>query len=285
MPSGKLVIIDGHGLIYRAFFAIRSLSTSAGQPTNAVYGFARMIRQYRRVLHPTHWIVAFDGGLPAERMAILESYKAQRPSMPDELREQIPLISRYLTLSGVPQVRMDGCEADDVIATLVSAFEKDALDTVIVTSDKDLFQLVGNRVTVVRPSDIEHALDEAGVREKMGVGPSEIPELLALVGDQSDNIPGVPGVGPKTAAKLLIKYGSIENIFEHIEEVESVRIREAIRKSRDIVHRNIELVGLRRDLKTCVELAEIEVKPINPGQLTPFFEELELHSLIGEHGV
>lgn len=280
MSSAKLAIIDGHGLIYRAFFAIRSLSTSAGIPTNAVYGFARMIEQYRRILQPTHWIVTFDGGLPVERMAILASYKAQRPSMPDELRGQIPLISRYLTLSGVPQVMMDGCEADDVIATLVSRFARDDMAIVVVSSDKDLLQLVGAGVTVIRPSAIDHVLDEAGVRAKMGVGPAVIPDLLALVGDQSDNIPGVRGVGPKTAAKLLVKYESVREVYAHIEEVEPVRIREALRESRAIVDRNVDLVRLRRDLDTRVELADIGVKPVDSEALDPFLEELELHTLV-----
>ncbi|TFH17790.1 MAG: 5'-3' exonuclease [Lentisphaerales bacterium] len=280
MSSAKLAIIDGHGLIYRAFFAIRSLSTSAGIPTNAVYGFARMIEQYRRILQPTHWIVTFDGGLPVERMAILASYKAQRPSMPDELRGQIPLISRYLTLSGVPQVMMDGCEADDVIATLVSRFARDDMAIVVVSSDKDLLQLVGAGVTVIRPSAIDHVLDEAGVKAKMGVGPAVIPDLLALVGDQSDNIPGVRGVGPKTAAKLLVKYESVREVYAHIEEVEPVRIREALRESRAIVDRNVDLVRLRRDLDTRVELADIGVKPVDSEALDPFLEELELHTLV-----
>jgi DNA polymerase-1 len=239
-----------------------------------------MIEQYRRILQPTHWIVTFDGGLPVERMAILASYKAQRPSMPDELRGQIPLISRYLTLSGVPQVMMDGCEADDVIATLVSRFARDDMAIVVVSSDKDLLQLVGAGVTVIRPSAIDHVLDEAGVKAKMGVGPAVIPDLLALVGDQSDNIPGVRGVGPKTAAKLLVKYESVREVYAHIEEVEPVRIREALRESRAIVDRNVDLVRLRRDLDTRVELADIGVKPVDSEALDPFLEELELHTLV-----
>jgi len=212
MSSNVLLLVDAMAGIYRAFYAIRNLSTSAGEPTNAVFGFVRMLRQLETWWEPSHVVVVFDGGLPEERMTLVPEYKAQRAPMPDDLRAQIPRIEEFLDLYGVPRVRVLGEEADDVMATMVRTAEEDAESVLLATSDKDLYQLVNETVKLVRMSGEQGLMGREEVIEKTGVPPEKIIEWLALVGDSADNIKGVPGVGPKTAAKLLTEHGSLDGI-------------------------------------------------------------------------
>jgi len=231
MSDRKLVLVDGNGALYRAFFAIPHLTTSSGRPSNAVFGFVRMMRQIRQAVHPTHLVVVFDGGLCAERLNAFAAYKAQRPPMPDALREQFEPAQDYLERSGVPWVRLAGEEADDIIATLTAKAVCDGASVLICSTDKDFYQLVGDRVALVPPSDLKRVMDAQAVMQKTGVGPGGIVDWLALVGDGSDNIPGVRGIGPKTAARLLETFGSIDQLRERISEVEPERVRTALAES------------------------------------------------------
>lgn len=276
MPNNALLLVDGTAVAYRAFYAIASLSTRAGKPTNALFGFIKMLQQLEQIWKPTHWCVVFDGGTPEERLSRLPTYKAQREPMPDPLRAQLPDIERYLETAGVPSVRMERQEADDVIATLAFATASDVL---IATSDKDLYQLIDERVFMVSPSKTGVRIGSSEVVEKTGVRPGKIVEWLSLTGDTVDNIPGVPGVGPKTAAKLLDQFGSLENLWAKLGEVSSEKLRGALAAHRADVMRNVELVTLRRDLDVPASVESMAVRRADPARLVSFYEEMEFGSL------
>ncbi|MBN1675984.1 MAG: hypothetical protein JXR37_33380 [Kiritimatiellae bacterium] len=279
-PShSRLLLVDAMGMLYRAFYAIRELSTRAGRPTNALYGFIRMLRQLVQTRRPTHALVVFDGGLSEERLELLETYKAQRPPMPDDLKSQIALAERFLDCSRIVRVRVEGQEADDVLATVARSEPARAGEVLIATSDKDLFQLVDDTTRIIPPAKAGECLGPDEIRAKTGVGPDRIVEWLALAGDNSDNIPGVPGVGAKTAAKLLGAYGSLDQIWARIDEVPSPKLRTALLENRDAVTRNLEMVRLRTDLLCPVAWDELALQQPDAGRLLAFFEEMEFESL------
>lgn len=282
MAIRRLVLIDGHAVMYRSFYGIPDLSTAGGRPTNAVFGFIRMIRLMRQKLQPSHMIVVFDGGMPLRRLALLDTYKAQRPSMPEALRGQFAIAEEYLQKAQIPWLRIPSEEGDDVIATLARKAEVDGSDVLIVTNDKDMYQLVNEHTRMVPPSDTDKIMAIEEIRVKTGVVPERIIEWLALIGDASDNIDGVPGVGPKTAAKLLAQYGSVDGIFKGLAAVKSPGIRSALEQSRDIVMRNIELIRLSCDLACAPDWTASEVKAENQEVLRPFLKGLELNSLMKE---
>jgi len=282
MNSRKLVLVDGTAVLYRSFYAIRELSTAAGRPTNALFGFIRMLKQVREMWTPSHWAVTFDGGLPKARRELMETYKAQRPPMPDDLKSQIPLAQDYLDRSEITWIRMEGEEADDVIATLAEQARPECEAILIATSDKDMFQLVDEKVKIVPVAGKEGILDVEGVKKKTGVTPSQIIDWLSMVGDSSDNIPGVPGVGAKTAAKLLEQFGSLDALLARTGEVTSERIRAVLEQSRDIVMRNRAMVRLRKDLTCQLAWSSMEVHMPPVAKLLPFLEEMELHSMVKE---
>lgn len=241
----RLLIIDGHSYAYRAFHAIRELRSPSGQPTNAIYGFIKMLAKLRAIMVPTHWIVVWDGGLSAERLAALPEYKAQRAEMPEQMRPQLDEIVSYLDAARVASFCRDGIEADDVIACLARRAEGKDWKTVIASADKDFMQLVSPQIGLLNPHDKTEAVwTDEQVRNKTGVEPSQIVDWLSLTGDGVDNIPGVPGVGPKTAADLLKQFGSVEKMFGALEKVKSERLRAALLNARDAVRRNRELVRL-----------------------------------------
>lgn len=278
----KLLLIDGHGLAYRAFHAITPLTTRSGRPTNAVYGFIRMLLQLEQTWKPTHWAVVFDGGLPRERLEKLPTYKAQRSPMPDDLRQQFDPMNVFLKQSRITSLRMDGQEADDLMATIARDAEGQGFTVYLATSDKDLFQLVDNRVYIVPPSKIGEKMGADEVLAKTGVRPPRIVEWLSLIGDAVDNIPGVPGIGPKTAAKLLNQFENLASLWDRVSEVESERIRQALLQHKEDVLRNVDLMTLNLKLPVSVPLAEMDVKVPDPGELLPFYEEMEFGRLADE---
>ena len=282
MIPKTLLLMDGAAMAYRAFYAIQNLSTNAGQPTNALFGFIRMANQLAAQWRPTHRAVVFDAGLPAARMALLPSYKQQREKMPDPLRSQFPLIEEFLRRSGIPALRVEGQEADDTMASLAALASADAADTLLATSDKDLFQLVNEHVAIVSPTATGGRMGSAEVCTKMGVPPEKIVELLALTGDTVDNIPGVPGVGPKTAAKLLTDFGSLEVMWTRLAEVSGEKTRAALTAHRADVERNLQLVKLRTDLVERVDWDALCVQPVPVEALRTFYLDMELHSLARE---
>src|SRR5450631_2365108 len=267
----RLLIIDGHAYAYRAFHAIRSLRSPSGEPTNAIYGFVKMLAKMRAAIKPTHLIVVWDGGLSAERMALLPEYKAQRPEMPDDLRPQLDGIVVWLKAAGIASYCGEGVEADDYIACLARRAADAGMNVVIASADKDFMQLVSARVGLLNPGDKSEAVwTDEQVRAKTGVEPSQVVDWLALMGDAVDNIPGVPGVGPKTAADLLKQFGSVTALFGRLTEVKSERLRVALEQSVAVVRRNLRLVQLHE--VPCEFVPEqLAVKPADREQLRELF--------------
>jgi DNA polymerase-1 len=258
----RLLIIDGHAYAYRAFFAIRNLRSPSGHPVNAIYGFVKMLEKMRLALSPTHLIVVWDGGLSAERVAALPEYKAQRPEMPVDLESQFDGVRQYLGAAGLLDYCGEGVEADDYIACLARSGAQAGWDVVIASADKDFMQLVSERIGLLNPNDKSGTVwRREQVCAKAGVEPEQVADWLALMGDAVDNIPGVPGVGPKTAAGLLREFGSVEALYARMSEVKSEKIAAALRASTAVVKKNLELVKLHN--VPCNFLPE-EMKPRLP---------------------
>jgi DNA polymerase-1 len=279
----RLLIVDGHAYAYRAFHAIRGLCSPSGQPTNAIYGFVKMLAKMRLATQPTHLIVVWDGGLNAGRMALLPQYKAQRPEMPDDLKPQLDQIVSFLQAAGVASFRGEGVEADDYIACLARRAAAAAMATVIASADKDFMQLVSPQVGLLNPNDKSETIWSAGqVRAKSGVEPAQVVDWLSLMGDSVDNIPGVPGVGPKTAADLLGQFGTVDDLFRRLEEVKSERLRSALRESAEAVRRNREMVRLRDDLPCEFSPENLAVKPADAGRLRELYGRWGFKGLLAE---
>jgi DNA polymerase I len=277
----RLLIVDGHAYAYRAFYAIRELRSPDGRPTNAIYGFVKMLAKMRAAIAPTHLIVVWDGGLSAERVAALPEYKAQRPEMPDDLRPQLDGIVNYLQAAGIASFRREEVEADDYIACLARQAAQTGMAVVIASADKDFMQLVSPRVGLLNPNDKSEAVwTDMQVRAKTGVPPSQIVDWLALMGDSVDNIPGVPGVGPKTAADLLNRFGSVTALFGRLDEVKSDKLRESLRGSAEAVRRNLRLVRLHDDLPCEFVPENLTEKPVAAGQLAGLFRQWGFNGLL-----
>lgn len=269
----RLLIIDGHAYAYRAFHAIRSLRSPSGEPTNAIYGFVKMLAKMRAAIGPTHLIVVWDGGLSAERIAALPEYKAQRPEMPDDLKPQLDEIISYLKAAGVASFCGEGVEADDYIACLARHAADAGMAVVIASADKDFMQLVSDRVGLLNPGDKSEAVwTDEQVRAKTGVEPSQIVDWLSLIGDSVDNIPGVRGVGPKTAADLLNQFGSVVKLYARLDEVKSEKLRAALRASADAVRRNCGLVRLQDGLSCEFSPDELAEKPADANRLRGLYQ-------------
>jgi DNA polymerase-1 len=282
MSDKTLLLVDGTAMAYRAFYAIANLSTKAGQPSNAVFGFIKLLRQLEQTWAPTHWVVAFDGGLPEARVALLGSYKAQRKEMPDDLRGQLDLINEYVERARVPAVRLEGEEADDVMATYATWGREAGARVLLATSDKDMFQLVGDRVSIVSLTKAGEKMGPAEVQAKTGVSPERVVEWQALIGDSSDNIPGVPGVGPKTAAKLLGQFGDVETLWAGLDQVTPDKLRDSLRGARDVVARNLRMMKLREDLPCAKDWDALRVRRPDYDRLAPFLEKMEFDSMLND---
>ena len=275
--SSRLLLIDGSNLFYRAFFAITELSTHDGRPTNAVYGFIRMMRQLEREWRPSHWGVILDGGLSGERTALLPEYKAHRPAMPEKLKAQLPLFEDYMSRAGIPFEKRAGEEADDLMATLVRLGGVMS-EILLVTSDKDFFQLATDRIGIVSPAKINARLGPGEIQAKIGVAPEAVVDFLALTGDTVDNIVGIPGVGPKTAALWLKQWGDWEGVFTHRNELTPVW-REKLESFRDRIELNRNLIRLYDDRLPEVDWDRFRVQPESADRMLPFYEALEFESL------
>ncbi len=280
---GTLLLIDGHSVAYRAFFAlpVENFSTTTGQHTNAVYGFTSMLINVLRDEQPTHLAVAFDVSRQTFRSNLYSDYKANRSKSPQEFTGQVALIKEVLDALNVTHVELDGFEADDIIATLSRQAEEQGLKVLICTGDRDTLQLVTDDVTVLYPrkgvSDLAR-MTPASVLERYFVPPAQYPELAALVGETSDNLPGVPGVGPKTAAKWIGSYEGLENIVRRAAEIPG-KAGESFRAHLDDVVRNRELNALVRDLELPVTVAELERRDWNREAVHTVFDGLEFRVL------
>jgi len=279
MSEKTLLLIDSMNVAYRAFYAIRELSTRDGRPTNALFGFIKTLQQLQQTWKPTHWAAVFDGGLPGERMDALATYKAQREPMPDALERQLGDIDEYLVRAAVTSFYMGGEEADDVMATVALRAARDRVNVLLATTDKDMYQIVDDRISIVPPSSTGSRMGPEEVAAKTGVRPERIVEWLALMGDAADNIPGVPGIGPKTAARLLKEFGALDALWGRLDAVSSEKLRAKLAEHRDEVVRNVGLVTLRSELDCEWDWEDLAVREPDPAELLPFYEDMEFHSL------
>ena len=275
-----LVLVDGSSYLYRAFHAMPSLTNSKGQPTGAAYGMTNMLKRLEAEVQPELAAVVFDAKGKTFRDDLYPEYKANRPSMPMELRSQIESIHAIVCALGFPVLVEGGVEADDVIGTLAEQAGKAGLDVLVCTGDKDMAQLVDDRVTMVNTMD-DPVLDADGVANKFGVPPESIVDYLALVGDAVDNVPGVPKVGPKTASKWLAEYGTLENLVAHADEIKG-KVGENLRASLEQIPLSKELVTIRRDVP--LEIGPLDLELVEPDveALKTLYGELEFRTWLGE---
>lgn len=277
----KLFVLDAMGLAYRAYYAFirRPLVNSRNENTSAIFGFANTVLKIRGERRPDYWALAWDGPGPTHRHALYGDYKATRKPMPPDLLAQIPAIEEVAGALGLPVVEVPGVEADDVMATLARRGAADGFEVVLVTSDKDMLQLVGDHVRLLSPvgRGEEYAwVDAAAVKEKWGVPPERIRDVLALMGDSSDNVPGVPGVGPKTATELIQRFGSIEDLYRRIAEVERAPLRERLAAGREKAFLSHELVTVKTDCDVPADWEALKVGPIRRDTLLEFAKRFEL---------
>ena len=276
-------ILDGFSLAYRAFFALPpDLRTTTGQVTNAVYGFTTMLIKLLGEQRPDYVTVAFDRGRPAHRTDILPEYKANRNESPDDFSSQIPLVFEVLAALQIPTVGVDGCEADDVIATYAAVAAAEGIDTLIVTGDRDAFQLIDNTTTVLytrRGISDTVLMDAKAVEEKYGVGPDRYAMLSALRGDPSDNIPGVPGVGEKTASKLLEQFGDLDGIFANLDQVKGKKLPTMLAEHEQAVRDGYAVTQLQRDLQVPEPVEALRMGEVDHDAVRRLFATLEFRSL------
>ena len=279
MPK-RLFLIDGNSFCYSAFYAIRTLSNSKGQPTNAVYGFTTMLNKLVKDEAPDMLAVAFDMKAPTFRHKKFEDYKSHRKPMPDELVSQIPYIKQVVQAYNIPTYEMEGYEADDVLATLAKKAEEKDIDTYIVTGDKDALQLVDSHIKVYSTHKEGLIYDADKVKEAYGVGPGGITDIMALMGDASDNIPGVKGIGEKTAVELIKEFGSIEGLYKNIDKVKSESRKKILEENKDSAFLSKELAVVDIDVPIAIDFKELSLKEPDNGRLAELFRELEFKALL-----
>jgi DNA polymerase-1 len=276
----ELFLIDGNSLAYRAFFALpETIATSDGRPTNAIFGFASMLVKILTEYGPKATIVVWDAGMSG-REKEYEPYKAERRPRPDLLAEQWPELEPLVEAFGYKNVRVDGFEADDVIASLTERAKEAGVDVMVVTGDRDAYQLPDDgRVRVMTTSrgiTDTRVYDREGVVERYGVPPELVPDFIGLKGDTSDNIPGVPGIGDKTAAQLIQKYGSLEGVLAHVDEISGKKRQENLRENSELARISKQLATLKRDIEADIDVAEVAAAPPDRSRLREVFREFEL---------
>lgn len=278
------LIIDGSAMVHRAYHAMPALTTPDGIPTGAVHGFFSMILRLIQELKPTHIAVAFDRPKPNFRKELFKEYQSQRPTMDSDLGPQFGIIQEILKDAKIATYGMDGFEADDLIGTLAHAAEKVGEISYVVTGDRDMMQLVDNRTKILMPVKgiTEMKLyDSARVKEQFGVPPEQIVELKALQGDASDNYPGVPGIGPKTATGLVEKYGTVKNIYEHLDEVkkENPKLGEKLEKGHDSAILCHQLASILLNVPFEYSFTDCEVEHISYDDWKKAFEKYQFKTL------
>ncbi len=279
-----LLLFDGNALVHRAFHALPPLTQpKTGELVNAVYGFASTLLKVFADFKPTHWAVAFDRPTPTFRHEMFEEYKAQRPATPEELKSQIKKVHQLVEAFHIPVFEIDGFEADDVLGTLSQQADEQGVETIIVTGDNDMLQAVLPRVKALVPRRTftdTILYDEEAVEQKYGIKPEQLADLKALAGDVSDNIPGLPGVGEKTAAKLLQQYGSLQGIYDHIEDITPGKLHDTLREYRARAFRNKELSTIVKDVPIKLDLKTCQVSHYDRNEVARLFQELEFIKLL-----
>ncbi len=283
MPP-RLYIIDSHGQLYASYYAIQALTSPKGEPTNATYGFVATLLKVLREEKPEYLAACFDLPGPTHRHEAYEAYKAQRKPIPEDLPVQIERVHEILGLLGIPAIESPGFEADDCIAAMVERGRKAGMDVVICSRDKDLEQLVGPGVTMLDTKSFEH-LDAEAIVRKRGVEPKQMLDVLALMGDASDNIPGVPGIGPKTATRLVVEHGSLENLLAHADAIKG-KVGESLREHRDDALRSQALVRLDADVPLEIDLESCRTPTsFDTARLVARFRDLGFNKFIDDFGL
>ena len=281
--ADRLFVIDGSAFAYRSFFAIRGLTDSKGRPTNAVFGFTRILMKILREQEPSHIVVVFDAPGKTFRSEMYEDYKANREAMPEDLVSQLPLMDAVVEAFNIPLVRVSGIEADDVMGAYARRGAEAGIEVVLVTGDKDALQLVSDGVRVFDPYKGEAGMwyDAGEVVERFGVPPERVADVLGLMGDASDNVPGVRGIGEKTARKLLETYGSLEELYAHLDDLKGKQ-KERLAEGRESAFMSRELTTIRTDVALPVAIDACIRKPLEPDRLAGLFHELEFQKLLEE---
>ena len=287
MDDKTLYLIDGHSLTFKAYYAIRNLRSPQGAPTGAVYGFLRMLLKFIGDYSPQWLAVVFDTGKPSFRKALFQAYKANREAPPPDFSDQMLQIYRLLKAMGIATYEQENFEADDVIATIAEQLKPQGWQTVVLTADKDLLQLGDGFVTVLRPGLNEtRRCDAAAVEEVLGVRPDQVVDWLALVGDSSDNIPGVPGIGEKSAVELLRRFGSLDAMLERAAEIPKPKQRAALLENVERARLAQVLATVRRDVPVAWELPCCRLpQDLWAGDTVALLSELGFDSLIKEKGL
>jgi DNA polymerase I len=276
----RIFLVDGQAYIYRAFYAVRELQTSKGFPTNAIFGFVNMLQRFLQDQQPDHLAVVFDAKGKTFRNDLYTAYKANRLATPETLRPQIPRIKEIVCAYRIPVLELEGYEADDIIATLADHWEKQGAEVVIVSGDKDLMQLVSERITMLDTMKGEH-IGIPEVRAKFGVDPARVVDVQGLMGDATDNIPGIPGIGEKTAIKLITEWHDLENLLRHADQIPG-KLGEKIRTSTDLARVSKTLATLHRDVPVRVKLSDLACEEPDKQKLTALFQEFEFRRLLAE---
>ncbi|MBF0294973.1 MAG: DNA polymerase I [Magnetococcales bacterium] len=283
MATPRLFLMDGSGYLYRAHYGVKNLARRDGFPTNAIFGFIKMIRKVIHEHKPEYMAMAWDPGGELFRHRLYPDYKANRHAMPDELRMQVPVIRRLVECWNLPAFEQAGCEADDVIGTLAVAARREGFEVVIVSGDKDMMQLVAPGITIFDPGK-EAWLGPAEVEEHWGVLPARVTQVMALMGDASDNVPGVPNIGIKTAAQLIREFGDLETLFTNLHKVPQPMRRRNLTESAHLARLSLELVTIRCDVELAIDFAALRVRPPDQEALRALYLEMEFTSLARELG-
>src|SRR6266478_4316547 len=297
-PAERVFLIDSMSHIFRAFYAPMAnraapLQTSKGQVTQAVFIFTNMLRKLLSDEKPKYIAAVFESGEKTFRHETFSDYKANRQQMPDDLASQMPYIKRLCEAYNVPMISVPGFEADDVIGALAMQAASKGLKSVIVSNDKDMCQLVRDPLVVCMRQNSQVVkrkepvppiewCDEAWGAKKFGVPANKLVDLLGLMGDSIDNIPGAPGVGPKGAVQIIQDYGSIDNALEHAEEIKNKRYRESLRDNAELIRKSRELAQIKTDIDIELDLEELQIKSPNRAAAYELFKELEFNSLVNE---
>src|SRR5216684_9218600 len=291
MPSApkKLFLVDAMAHIYRAFYApMNRMNAPSGIPTKVPFLFANILRRLLKDYQPDYIGIVFDTKGPTFRDKLFEKYKAQRPPMPDDLSVQIPYVRRLCEAMRLPILEFQGYEADDVLGAMAKQAAKENLEVLLITNDKDMMQLVNGGVRILRTGSggakADVIVDEKKVEEILGVPPGKVIDVMALMGDTVDNIPGAKGIGEKGATQLIQKYGSVENALDHADEVPNKRYREALQQQREQVLMSKQLAQIAKDAPIEVNLQELELRPPNGAALAELYRELGFSSLLKELG-
>ncbi|MFQ5916835.1 MAG: 5'-3' exonuclease H3TH domain-containing protein [Candidatus Binatia bacterium] len=284
-PRARLYLIDGSSYIFRAFFGLPPLSNSSGMPTQAIYGFTTMTLKFLKEHHPELIAVVFDTGRETFRTQMYHEYKGNRPEAPADLIPQFPYIRKVLQAMNIPALELEGFEADDLIATLAKNFSSQETEVVIVSGDKDLMQLVGGSIRLLDTMKSQWIGVEE-VKKKFGVEPHQVVEVMGLMGDPSDNIPGIKGIGEKTAIPLIQKFENLETLFDHLDDLDKVgikssaRVRKALMEGKEVAFLSRDLATVRTDVPVHIELEQLRYQGVSNEKLRELLTELEFTQLL-----